>query len=122
MCIRDSIWDPVRILGRDRPPRAVRLDSDSVRDRAADTYAKYLEQHQWSLSGRDPATSSSALPPTSSVSEVNRAHRDEGVDPFADPITCAELTEIMRRIKTGKQGGPDEMKPEFVKWMGEEAK
>eukprot|EP00969_Alexandrium_andersonii_P027896 1217285-Alexandrium_andersonii.AAC.1 len=43
------------------------------------------------------------------------------VDPLDMEIKPGELREVMRRIKAGRQGGPDGMKPEFVKWAGEEA-
>eukprot|EP00969_Alexandrium_andersonii_P255697 11303090-Alexandrium_andersonii.AAC.1 len=36
-------------------------------------------------------------------------------------FTAAEVKETTRRIKTGKQGGPDEIKPELIKWAAEEA-
>eukprot|EP00969_Alexandrium_andersonii_P302050 13351868-Alexandrium_andersonii.AAC.1 len=37
------------------------------------------------------------------------------------PITPGEVVEAVRRVRVGRQGGPDEVRPEFIKWAGEEA-
>eukprot|EP00969_Alexandrium_andersonii_P300617 13290346-Alexandrium_andersonii.AAC.1 len=38
---------------------------------------------------------------------------------MAKEITPAEVKEVMRRVKTGKQGGPDGVLPELIVWAGD---
>eukprot|EP00969_Alexandrium_andersonii_P173550 7672576-Alexandrium_andersonii.AAC.1 len=43
-----SVWDPVRLLGKDKPPKVVRLTGKSPGAKPADTDAHYLASHHWS--------------------------------------------------------------------------
>eukprot|EP00969_Alexandrium_andersonii_P288376 12748344-Alexandrium_andersonii.AAC.1 len=45
----------------------------------------------------------------------------DGAEPLEGEVTPGEVVETVRRRKTGKQGGPDGVKPEFIEWAGEGA-
>eukprot|EP00969_Alexandrium_andersonii_P325042 14362598-Alexandrium_andersonii.AAC.1 len=116
-----NIWDPVRLLGKDRAPKVVRLKGKAIDTSAAQVYAEHLENHQWSNS-RTPAEGAGfTSSPTSSFISSPQGAQGAGLDP-AEPlegvVTPDEVTEMIRRVKVGKQGGPDGMRPEFLKWAG----
>eukprot|EP00969_Alexandrium_andersonii_P035516 1555965-Alexandrium_andersonii.AAC.1 len=57
-----NIWDPVRILGKDRPTKVVRLDSKIPRAKTADVYADYLEKEHWAMRRSDEAAEDTQPP------------------------------------------------------------
>eukprot|EP00969_Alexandrium_andersonii_P138504 6125225-Alexandrium_andersonii.AAC.1 len=47
--LTESVWDPVRLLGRDRVTKVVRLKVENfVGGNPAQIYSKYLKNVQWS--------------------------------------------------------------------------
>eukprot|EP00969_Alexandrium_andersonii_P311310 13755986-Alexandrium_andersonii.AAC.1 len=56
-----SVWDPVRMLGRDWPTKVVRLRSKTLGKKPAEVYADYLSGDHWShsrLPAEDPRAAS----------------------------------------------------------------
>eukprot|EP00969_Alexandrium_andersonii_P283341 12526323-Alexandrium_andersonii.AAC.1 len=45
-----SVWDPVRMLGKEWPTKVVRLRGKTQGLKPAEVYAEYLSSHHWSHS------------------------------------------------------------------------
>eukprot|EP00969_Alexandrium_andersonii_P235113 10380932-Alexandrium_andersonii.AAC.1 len=52
---------------------------------------------------------------------VTSSANSSGEDPILGGISEPEIVETIRRTKTGKAPGPDELPPEMLKWAGEAA-
>lgn len=105
---KKRLWKTVDNLKKNYKPSYIKLKDPQGRlvplQKRAETFATYLQDEHWfNTTGRDP------LPIQSQIG-------DTAVCDSAQ-FTTTELKDVLRKIKIGKQPGPDQIFVELYKWL-----
>ena len=105
---KKHLWKTIGNLKKDYKPSYIKMKDSQGRlvplKNRAETFAVYLQDKHWSnATGRDPLPIQSAI----------------GDTPVCDSslFNISELNDLLKRIKIGKQPGPDQIVVELYKWL-----